>query len=377
MKYGFSIFLAACLLSLNAIPADAKKKVRKAEVGFSQCEGSLEHAISTTNREACAFLADKGKLTRRQRAIVYFHLGVLEAFEPFDRTNSIRESTAVEGTWYDKAIAADPTFEWPYLYAAELWQGNENGKAIAYAEHGLAKNPNSSFLRAVLAQMKISSGQQDQSIALCRNVMQDRPLDYVTATICGETFTITKKWEESFTAFAEAEKTYKPNKPNSFGLKERTNPSSGMAFSLSMRDRNQEAIDLLTKYLARKDVGFDTRLIRRDRAAYHEKLGKFAEAAADLDAYSKGADLQSVTEVRVKQMVMLARAGKPKEAQTIADVVYGPAPLKFVLRLQVKLRNAHFDDLEFTGKYDAQTKTALERCLSEPTCFGDVVGQRV
>jgi hypothetical protein len=144
-----------------------------------------------------------------------------------------------------------------------------------------------------------------------------------------------------------------------------------------MQGKNHEAIDLLTAYLARKDIGYDVRMIHYDRSYYYEKIGMFLDAANDLDAYAKGAGLDNVMQARVSQMVDLARGGKPTEAQTIADVIYGPAPLKFILKLQVKLRNAHFDDLEFTGKFDTPTRNALERCLNEPTCFGEIPGQRI
>lgn len=377
MKRIFSVFLSIGALSILAGPAMAKKKAQRLQITFTQCKGSLDEQILPANREVCAAFADKGKLTARQRATIYFQIGILQSYKPVGGSRDIPANMTIERAWYDKAIAADPTFEWPYLSAAESLEGNENGKAVAYVERGLEKTPNSSFLNAALAQMKISGSQPEQALMLCDKVMKAAPLDNVTATICGETYAITKKWEQSYAAFAEAEKTYRPSKPNSFGLRQRTNPTSGMAYTLSMRSQDQAAVDLLTAYLARKDVGFDVRMIRRDRAVYYEKLGKFAEAAADLDAYSTGAGLENVLEARIAQMIDLARAGKPKEAQTIANVIYGPAPLKFILRLQVKLRNAHFDDLEFTGKYDAQTKTALERCLSEPTCFGEVAGQRV
>jgi hypothetical protein len=118
-------------------------------------------------------------------------------------------------------------------------------------------------------------------------------------------------------------------------------------------------------------------MIHADRARYYEQLGKYAEAAADLNAYATGDDPRAVMDFRVQQMIDLARGGKAMEARNVAEMIYGNAPLRTVLKLQVKLRNAHFSEQKFTGKFDEETKKTLEFCLSEPTCFSSISGTRV
>jgi cytidylate kinase len=129
--------------------------------------------------------------------------------------------------------------------------------------------------------------------------------------------------------------------------------------------------------LQRKDIGFEARILSFELSQYQEKIGKFSDAAVELDKRAAGDDTASALPMRMRQMIDFARAGKVKEARDIAELIYGNAPLKFVLKLQVKLRNARFDDLRITGKYDDQTKTTLEKCFLEPTCFGEIAGQRI
>jgi tetratricopeptide (TPR) repeat protein len=175
MKNILQILIAVCALSFCAGPALAKKKIKKVEVGYSQCEGSMDKTILPANRKACAALADKGKLSPRQRATVYFHLGVLQAFTPEGDSHNYVGRVAQERAWYIKAIGADPTFEWPYLLATEGVESSDNGNAMVYLQQGLEKNPNSSFLKAAMAQMKMAVGQQELAQELCSEILKAKP----------------------------------------------------------------------------------------------------------------------------------------------------------------------------------------------------------
>jgi hypothetical protein len=348
-----------------------------ADTGYANCNPDTRMGIEVEMRQACELLSKSTGLSARQRATILFQLGITEQVHPANDSGDILANIVTERSWYDRSIEADPSFVLPYIYAAETLEGDQKGRAIEYAERGLEHVPNNGLLLAKLAILKISGGEKDQAEPLCDRAMAGLPVELLAASFCGDAYATLKLWKKSYQAFETASKLHVPGTISRYGIAIPTIPVSGMARALASMDKNGEAADLLTAYLQRKDIGIESRILNFELSEYHEKVGKFSDAAVELDKRAAGIDSLSALPLRMRQMIDFARAGKAKEARDIAELIYGNAPLKFVLKLQVKLRNAHFDDLKITGKYDEQTKATLEKCFLEQTCFGEIAGQRI
>jgi tetratricopeptide (TPR) repeat protein len=373
------------LVSLTALLLFGIFGPAKADINYSNCNPDTRMGIEVGLRQACELLSKSTGLSARQRATILFQLGITEQVHPANGSGDILANIATERSWYDRSIEADPTFVLAYVYAGETLEGDQKGKAIEYAERGLEHVPNNGMLMAKLAILKISGGEKNQAEPLCDRAMAALPVELATANYCGDAYAMLELWEKSYSAFETASKLHVPGTSSRYGIAIQTIPVSGMARALASMDsngdqngdKNGEAADLLTAYLQRKDIGFEARILSFELSQYQEKIGKFSDAAVELDKRAAGVDPVIALPMRMRQMIDFARAGKVKEARDIAELIYGNAPLKFILKLQVKLRNAHFDDLKITGKYDDQTKTTLEKCFLEATCFSEIAGKRI
>ncbi len=63
------------------------------------------------------------------------------------------------------------------------------------------------------------------------------------------------------------------------------------------------------------------------------------------------------------------------EARDAVRFLLKSGNLRTVLRMQVQLRNADFDEVEITGHVDPLMETALKACFSQSECTAKLTGK--
>jgi tetratricopeptide (TPR) repeat protein len=340
-----------------------------AEDQLQTCLGSQAKLWGKKWLEACRTLADDPKLGAHERAKLLYTVGTTlpsASDLPYEERNSL----AVE--YLVKSLTVDPTFRDSYfaltLYASDV----EKVRVLNVIDGGLKALPNDPELLAQKAAYGAGLANPDDVEGDCDRAFKAAPEDVIVGFLCGDAYRAIGEKEKALVAYKHATKNYPTVNGDFYKHMRLSNPFYKAAELESEFGRHAEAADTLSSYAIREPDVL-TEELHQKRAGYLEAAGRYREAAED---YELAAQSQipkfPVQQMRMKQMLNLARAGDYGKAKAMVDAYARPGKLKEILQLQVKLKNTTVPGLAITGKFDEPTQFALDQCLRDLNCIDSI-----
>lgn len=363
-------FLAGATISL------AKDKAPDVQ----QCFGDLQKTIPLEWEEPCEKLANAKGTTNRDKARIYFQLGLASQENSAKRNMPFEQGSRLAFDLWDKAIATDPSFVEPHIAIARRSARSDQVYAIGYLDRALEQQPGDPALLALKAKTMASviAGEalKGEMAELCDKAVAAAPEDQSVATSCGYVYGSLKRREEQLKLLRISAKDYDPTVRRNWGLYQDGNPWLDIARVLSRMGRHGEAVDAMNGYYAKQGIGPSPQEIEV-RAKYNELAGRFEDAAADFGSMAAFPDYPLRHAAKLNQMFNLIKAEKFDEARTVSEQAFRQGNLRAILLLQVRLKNTDFPDLVINGTYDQQTRDALEQCIKSDACSSGIAGQRL
>lgn len=340
-----------------------------AEDQLQTCLGPQTNLWGKKWLEACKTLADNPKLSTYESAKLLYRVGTALPFAS-DLPYEERDSLAVE--YLVKSLTIDPTFRDSYfaltLYAPDV----DRVRVLKMFDDGLKALPNDPELLAQKAAYGAGLTNSDDVETDCDRAFNAAPEDVIVGFLCGDAYRAIDKKEKALVAYKHATKNYPSVNGEFYKQMQLSDPFLKAAELESEFGRYAEAADTISGYLALQQ-GALAEMLYQKRAGYLEAAGRYREAAEDYERASQSQIPNfPVQQMRMKQMLNLARAGEYGKAKAMMDAYSRPGKLKEILQLQVKLKNTSVPDLIITGKFDEPTQSALDRCLRDLTCIDSI-----
>lgn len=341
------------------------------------CTGATEQRIEVVDVRKCERIAVKRKMSQRQRSQIYLRLAFTNFFGAAPANVGKDSKTMSEVFRLAKSsIAIDNTYGDAYLALADFYQyKNMAAEATMILKKGLANAPENVVLQAEYAAHAASPENKAEIEKLCVKAAAIPTKDMRPYYACG----LAAK-HSGLLALAEiylykAMINHKPGGPGSkndilFGT-----PTEEYMKLLFEQGRIKEAAKTLESLFADQPLVPLPDLIFL--ANMQQQAGEYEKAAKNYGLAASNPLVNDRFALKLKQVVLLARAGKSDQSLELAARLFNEADQQQVLALQVRLKNGSQKDLAITGKFDNSTKNALSACIKERGCFEGVAGQPI
>lgn len=369
MMARISTLLAAFLLTCGASQAASPK--------LKDCLGSVDKRISVEDFKKCASFTLSKKVTSRQKAQLFLQLGVAVATDQLDsRSTRFKGQPTLPVEYWEKAIAADKTYAESYLILATTFGYRQQPESKRqFLEAGRIAAPEDPRFDSEIALMDAKPETSALVGEFCGRATAHPSADISVFYNCGEAFWLANMKSEAETAFRKAAFEFPTEQSSRYGVMQSSIGAGTFATHLDQDNRTADAAEFYGRYLALRppmSLHFTEFELVGD---LYLKAGKPQQAATFFERAARQATDDMRDRLRLRQIVSLAVAGNKAEAYFLSNNFYDGAPKKRVLQLQLKLKNGNFKQLAITGRFDKDTKAALEQCFADSQCFLITPGQ--
>jgi len=335
------------------------------------CLGDLQSWLPPESIQPCLDVAKSDETKNETKSRIYLQLAVAQNFAGVMQGLTVEDARAKTFSFVYAAIAADPSYEDSYFFAARNYADLENVHSIArkYLDDGLSANPHSALLGAANAYYAVPDGEQARErVAQCDGAIAHAPHDKTVQTLCGKVYFVNGETRKALRAFRVATVGYRLDQRRIYGVMQYPNPWFSLAETYSRLGQSRMAVASLNQYWKSVPPNMHTAdeyLILGD---YLAEAGKFKQAADQYESAIKLGPMLPVSELKLRQLFYLSRSGDKNLAHQAADKMFANADKKTVLQLQVALKNATGSNDPVTGVFDENTKALLVSCLGSKKC---------
>ncbi len=329
-----------------------------------QCHG----ALAKKDVAACEVFAEGASGTARQRAAAWVNLG----HQYFWAKDRLAVGKAAMAAW-DRAIAIDPDFAEPYIQKAAVQaDAQPTDEALAFLDKAAALDPGNWRVARGKAKLLMALKRYPEAVKAARQAVALAPENGAAHQVLAvalehdnATMAALDEYERAGQGFDEA--THQVP-----GMMQERAPMLDAA-RLHLRFGHPGAA---VKAISRMIDGRPEQMVDpfnlKFRSEAYEVMGRYGDAAADLDRAAVMLSTELAAEFRTKAAVLKVKAGNTETAKTDFHDLLRSGSLKTVLRIQVFLRNNGFEDVEIDGKVSGATEQALEHCLADSQCAAGV-----
>ncbi len=207
------------------------------------------------------------------------------------------------------------------------------------------------------------------SLYRCNGIQKLRIKVFMTVALLA--FSETAQIELADAAYQKALALEDRSTRSRFGIWQASDTSYSYATFLEKHNSPKAAADFLEAYLKTRSPNDISPYHKKLMAELYQKSGNFAKAAEQFDNLKAGFPRRKAYEMKLAALINLAKSGDMSGARAMSLFMFEKATKNQILQLQVKLKNGTQRHLKITGKYDADTKSALDACLNDRKCFSE------